>query len=638
MTRPRLRTLILWLAPLAAAALFFAAVEWLHAGHAGFPDAPALRSARFEVLEPAPEAPRETGLPHDWRATHPRAERARYQITVELGAARASGPDVYLPSTDMSTRVRVNGVLVEEGEPFLALDSRLWHVPLYVAVPAALWRPGANEVEVQLAPDRPGHGYLAPLYVGPREALRPAYELRRFLQVTGVQVLVVAMVAFALFMGLLWLLRPKEEAALWFAASLLVVAFGFWNLITLQVWVTKPSWSWVGVVIPAWLLATLTLFTHRLLGLRRPRRELAVGTTVLAGTLFFAVSEGSPAYHAARPAWGLLVLLFGLYPGWLTLRRALFAPSLEASLLLTSGLLLNVAGAHDLGIANGAVPLEHDLAIAWAVVCGISLSAWIFVRRFIVALDTSEALSAELEQRVARKHAELETNYARLRALEEERAVVHERERMMAELHDGLGGQLVSTLAMLRSGEARPPQVEAAVQEALDDMRLMIHSLETGEEHLGAVLATLRSRLAPRLQQAGLTLSWPVVDLPSRAWLGPEQSLQVMRIVQEALTNVLKHAGARTLRVRTELAEDPAGGGLVRLSIEDDGAGLPEGAGASGGRGLANMRRRAERIGARLEIRSEGRGTSVRVELPLAEPARPGTESDGGAVEPRPPR
>jgi len=618
MRLPRLRTLLLWLAPVAAAALFLAAVEWLHAGRAGLPGGPALASARFEPVAPEAEAPVLVALPHDWRTTHPRAERGRYRMEVTLDDPGATGPDVYLPSTDMSTRVRVNGVLVEEGEPFLALDSRLWHVPLYVAVPAALWRPGANELELEVAPDRPGEGYLAPLYVGPREALRPAYELRRFLQVTGVQVLVVAMVAFALFMGLLWLLRRKEEAALWFAASLLVVAFGFWNLITLQVWITKPSWNWIGVVIPSWLLATLTLFTHRLLGLRRPRLELAVGAAVLAGTLFFASAPGSPAYHAARPVWGLLVLLFGLYPGWLTLRRALFEPSLEASLLFTSGLVLNVAGAHDLGIANGAVPLTHDLAISFAVVVGISLSAWIFVRRFIVALDTSEALTAELEQRVARKHAELEANYARLRALEEERAVAHERERMMAELHDGLGGQLVSTLAMLRSGDARPPEVEAAVQGALDDMRLMIYSLEVAEADLLSALATLRARLAPRLEQAGIRVDWKVEEVPTPPGFGPEKALQVMRIVQEAIANVLKHAGATQLRVRTTV-EGADGSRATVLRIEDDGRGLGAPApGAGAGRGLANMRRRAERIGARLEVRSEARGTAVRLELPLA--------------------
>lgn len=635
MAHARLRTLALRAAPPLAAALFLAGIEWLHAGGAGVPDAPLWREATFEVVAPAPEPPRAVTLPHDWRATHPRAERARYRLRVDLPPSRA-GSDLYLPSTDPGTRVRVNGALVEEGDPFLALASRLWRVPLYVPVPGALWRDGANEVELDVRPVKAGDGYLAPLYAGTREALRPAYEARRFLQVTGIQVLVVASVAFALFMGLLWLLRRKEEAALWFAASLLVVAFGFWNLVALQVWVPKPSWNWVGVALPAWLLATLTLFTHRLLGVRRPRLELALGAAALAGTLFFAAAEGTAPYHAVRPVWGALVLAGGLYPGFLVLRHAVRTASLEATLLLTAALALFVAAAHDLGVANGALPFDHDLAIAWAVVVGISLTAWIFLRRFIAALDTSEALSAELEQRVAEKGAELARNYERLRHLERAQAVARERERMMADLHDGLGGQLVSTLAMLGSGDAKPSQLESALQAALDDMRLLIHSIEADETELVDALATLRARLAPRLRQAGIEVDWAVADVPTPPGFGPEKALQVMRIVQEAVANVLKHAGARTLRLRSGVADGSRAGEAfgshgappsdlaaapreVFVAIEDDGRGFAPAAGT--GRGLANMRRRAEALGGRLELHSDASGTRVRLSLALGDPA-----------------
>jgi signal transduction histidine kinase len=244
----------------------------------------------------------------------------------------------------------------------------------------------------------------------------------------------------------------------------------------------------------------------------------------------------------------------------------------------------------------------------------VGLTAWVFVRRFIVALDTSEALSAELERRVAEKHAELERNYERLNRLERERAVAHERERMMADLHDGLGGQLVSTLAVLRSGEAEPRELEEALQGALDDMRLLIHSIQGDESDLVGALAMLRSRLAPRLQHAGLVVDWPVQDVPTPAGFGPEKALQVMRIVQEAIANVLKHAGATRLRVHTGVI-----GGADRrhvcVGVDDDGHGLPET--RSPGRGIANMRRRAAALGGRLELDSGPAGTSLRLLLPL---------------------
>jgi signal transduction histidine kinase len=609
-----LRTLALWTAPLAAAALFGVAVERLHAGGAPVGDEERVRSGRFEVLAPAGAAPARVDLPHDWRRTHPRATRARYTFEVRIPAVPETGLDLYLPSTDTSTRVVVNGSVVEAGQPFVTLDSHLWHVPLYAAVPPALWRAGPNEIALEVTPRRAGEAYLAPLHVGPRAALRPAYELRRFLQVTGIQILVVAMVAFALFMGLLWLLRRKEEAALWFAASLLVVAVGFWNLLTIQVWVAKPEWNWVGVAVPGWLLATLTLFAERLAGVRRPAPERALFAAVIAGTAFFAATAGSPAYHALRPAWGACVLAAGVYPAWLTLRRAALEPSAETALLASAALVLFVAATHDVAVANGALPLEHDLAIAWAVVVGVTFAAGVFVRRFIRALDTSEALTAELEQRVAEKRAQLERNYRRLRALEQERAVANERERMVADLHDGLGGQLVSTLAMLRMGDARPAELEAAVQAALDDMRLLIVSMGPEERDLGDALNGLRARLAPRIARAGTAVDWEVASVPTPEGFGPERTLQVLRIVQEAVANVLKHARAGALRVRAGV-EDADGRKTVCLTIDDDGCGF-RGPGGEG-RGLANMRNRAEKIGGTLEIRSNPEGTSVRLALPL---------------------
>ncbi len=256
----------------------------------------------------------------------------------------------------------------------------------------------------------------------------------------------------------------------------------------------------------------------------------------------------------------------------------------------------------------------------------IGLTAWIFVRRFIVALDTWEALGAELEARVQEKHAELERTYERLRRLEQERAAAHERERMQADLHDGLGGQLVSALAMLRSGRPAPEEIEGALQAALDDRRLLIHSLEGEEDERVGALATLRARLVPRLERAGLRIDWEVEEVPAPAGFGSERTLHVMRIVQEAIANVLTHAGAARLCVRVGVdGRDGARDEFV--SIEDDGHGL--GAAGASGRGLANMRRRAAALGGGLDFDSGPSGTSVRLLLPLERQGPPGRRPVG---------
>src|SRR5690606_34827795 len=102
----------------------------------------------------------------------------------------------------------------------------------------------------------------------------------------------------------------------------------------------------------------------------------------------------------------------------------------------------------------------------------------------------------------------------------------------------------------------------------------------------------------------------------------------VLRIFQEAVVNALRHAQARVFTVRTGEERD-ATGAWVFVEIADDGKGFAAGAPeealrAGGGRGLGNMRRRAEAIGAQLSLTSGPGGTTVRLRLPCAAPAARG--------------
>src|ERR1700674_1825355 len=190
-----------------------------------------------------------------------------------------------------------------------------------------------------------------------------------------------------------------------------------------------------------------------------------------------------------------------------------------------------------------------------------------------------------------------------MQQMERQAAVVEERQRIMSDMHDGIGGQLISTLSMAEHGEASMAEVAAGLRECIDDLRLTIDSLEPTENDLLPVLGNLRYRLEGRLKTQGITLDWRVMDVPKLACLTPQNVLHILRILQEAFTNVLKHARASIVQVETGV---DAPGEHVFIRVRDNGHGFT---GDHAGHGLANMRRRAQVIGGILQIHPSPSGT-----------------------------
>ncbi|WP_162182374.1 sensor histidine kinase [Nigerium massiliense] len=221
--------------------------------------------------------------------------------------------------------------------------------------------------------------------------------------------------------------------------------------------------------------------------------------------------------------------------------------------------------------------------------------------------------------------AALALAHAHTAATEQRRAVETERERIAREMHDGLAQVLGVTHLRLRALSATVDAADAdAVRAELDDLAALCHAgyqdvregilalRESGHPDR-TLLESLDAYVRAFGRTSGVRAELTVEGLGSPR-LSPRREVQVIRIVQEALTNVRKHADAGRVRVRVRVGED-----ATTFTVEDDGAGFDPDALPADRQsfGLLTMRERSEQVSGRLTIDSAlGRGTRVVLTLP----------------------
>ncbi|MFH0750580.1 MAG: GAF domain-containing sensor histidine kinase [Chloroflexota bacterium] len=230
---------------------------------------------------------------------------------------------------------------------------------------------------------------------------------------------------------------------------------------------------------------------------------------------------------------------------------------------------------------------------------------------------------------------------SRLREAEQQYTIVAERERIARELHDSIAQVLGVIHLRLRSLE---PEVRdepgngvateiadlaEIADEAYKDVREAILGLRESITSADGLEGALGEYLRKYSRQTGIKATLHC-DGSARRALAPRSEIQLLRVVQEALTNIRKHAGARHASVSLN-ADD----GVVTLEVVDDGSGFDPGRleeAFDHGFGLASMRERVEQIGGTLAVHTApGKGTRLEVRLQQEEP-----RAAHATVSPRP--
>lgn len=353
---------------------------------------------------------------------------------------------------------------------------------------------------------------------------------------------------------LLWLRRRKDFALGWLALA--CIAWSLRGMVYFGALVRmEPIWFELfnpfSVLLAALALTMSTLHFLGPLDQRQRRVVLVVACTgVGALALVLALGQGHALARAAALLLAYLLTVWLIMQIWRQRRQLGQARS---QWLLIGLVVLLVCAAHDLMLTAGLRPPTSPVYLFWGFAAVLLGFTAISGEHIAASLNLSERSNEELERRSAAKSIALERSYLSLHesrlAGERSAARADERERLLRDMHDGVSGQLILALRGLERQSMPREQVMQALQDGIDEMRLLMDSGDLGRTLHGALVAW-RSRWEPRIESLGMQLRWQIDDTLETVVLAPDRVLDVMRIVQEATVNVVKHARASELSLR----------------------------------------------------------------------------------------
>jgi signal transduction histidine kinase len=454
---------------------------------------------------------------------------------------------------------------------------------------------------------------LAAITVGPTSVLAPRLAVRDFLQFVMPVACSVTLLAMSVFFICFWWSRRAERTHLYLALS--CIAWCVCNAqfvlprrddAVLDSWysaVTGPAITWVMWLIYLFVLQLDSRFSR---GIANAMPPFVLTMSVIALPIIPLNEYAGVFYQGANV---IVAAMVAARISWVALRGG----SLELRVISVALVIASIAAVHDLGLLTQRIDPEGIYLIPYASVLIFGAFLFAVQQRYVRAINQHEQLSSSLARRLSEREVELQANHSRLLDLERAQTLATERQRLIHDMHDGLGSALTTSLAMIEQGNVDGEELKSVLRGSVDDLRAVIDSLEPLDGDLISVLATLRFRLGRRLELAGIALEWDMHDLPPLTWLGSPQALQLMRIVQEVLTNVLKHAAATHMRISARCVEP-----YIEVCIADNGRGFDTAAIATG-RGLRHLSQRAASLHGSVLIESRpGSGTAVRLLLPVA--------------------
>ena len=558
---------------------------------------------------------RQVQLPHMLNSKDfaPEGGLVRYNMILELPTHLKAGEaqiplGIFVPKLALSGNVYVNGRFFAACEPGQLMYLRCLSRPYLFTPPPDFWKPGLNKITFEIYATKGQSNGLSAVTVGNFEMLDTVfYRLQYWLKVN----LLMGLAWLSTVLGLLSLvvsrILKKDTVYLWFGMASLANAAANFALSDTKPIINIQWFNWF--IFSARFLSAqmfLMMFAAFFNKLSPKLRNASIAFMLLSVTLV-ALSNNNRLLVSIiyLPVFltGCTLLFWTAYSVW-KIRR------LDHVAALVLMFLLFLAGLSDWLRLTSASAFEGVYFIPYALSGVMVVFGGLLLALMAHALVDHQALSNELELRVEHRTAELNKLHKYLLNTEVEHSKEQERTRLLRDMHDGFGSQLVFARMMSQKNTLSQTDLTTILDDCISDLHLVVDTISNEGRSLSDALLDFRFRIQMRVFSSEIKFHWEF-DLYEFYEIPHQKTLQILRILQEAVSNSIKHANAKNIWIVAAYEPNIE----LKVSVSDDGFG--ENLKAHAGRGLKNMKTRAKSINSDLVIVFSETGSHVTFRMPF---------------------
>ena len=533
-------------------------------------------------------------------------KKSLWLITLPEALANKPLPSLLIPQPVQGAIYSINGQVIYNLPVSDEHTLRNWYQPVLIAIPKALLKAqGPTQIKVE----QTGHlrsWFIAPMFVGDLQELRPHFSNYVYVSQTlysTINVLSAMIGVFFLVIGL----RARSLPFIYTGAATLT-----WScVISLALVDSLPTdayffWRMTLYAVTGLLIYFITMFS--ISHFRYPiskKVKLAMLGYLNLGWIVYAVL-GPAAEAGLDILWtGSSLSIYVISIGWLMFRDFSRGQLTRAMPIAAYWSVTSLLGAHDYVVQSGilpfdlpttALPLWADLALQPIYLTHLALPIFIIMAMWLLARDHLYKTRREL-----------------LHVTE----MLSQRERIVNDIHDGVGSRINLLLWSLRTHEPNGTAIQHELQRCMEELRFAINPTTAGAETLHHALESLCTRLTLAAHDEGIELTYGRmgVALP----VASDTGLHLYKAAQECLSNALRHSQATRIALTLKHLDAE-----IQVIVEDDGVGIAgwdashqsQVGGSASSLGLRSLASRMQSKGGQCHIQSDTEGTTVRLTMP----------------------